>query len=223
MTENLVSVIIPTYDRPRMLMRTIDSVLNQSYSNIEVIVVDDNEPETNARRETENLILQVQDKRLIYIKHEKNKNGSAARNSGFKVSKGEFIMFLDDDDEFFEEKISKQLEKMMSLDDTWGASYSGYIRKLNGKVKIKSNETREGNLLVEELGRNLFVHAGSNLMIRRNVVEELDGFDENFMRNQDIEFLVRLLKKYKLAYVNCIGLIVNKDDKKNRTNNNIMR
>jgi hypothetical protein len=61
---------------------------------------------------------------------------------------------------------------------------------------------------VEELMRNLFVHAGSNLMVRRAVVEEMNGFDESFERNQDVEFLVRILRKYKLAYVDYVGLIV---------------
>lgn len=215
MKSRLVSIIIPTFDRPIMLKRTINSVLNQTYKNIEVIVVDDNNPDTPSRKETTKLMTEFEDKRIVYIKHNKNKNGSAARNTGFKVSNGDYIMFLDDDDEFFDRKVQEQLNRMESLDIEWGACYTSYERRLKSKMIAQSAETREGNLLLEELSRNLFVHAGSNLMIRREVVKELNGFDEHFKRNQDVEFLVRFFNRYKLAYVDYLGLIVNKDDRRN--------
>lgn len=126
-------------------------------------------------------------------------------------------MFLDDDDEFMPDKISRQLQRLQSLDDSWAACYTAYIRKLNDKIIMYSGERREGFLLVDELGRNLFVHAGSNLMIRRHVVSEVGGFDESFDRNQDIEFLVRILKNYKLAYVDYQGLIVHITNKTKST------
>lgn len=213
MNNDLVSVIIPTYKRSNTLPRTIDSVLNQSYKNIEIIVVDDNDPNSDFRHETELVMDKYKDiDNVLYIKHSKNKNGSAARNTGYRKSRGSYIMFLDDDDEFFPEKVKSQVERMNQLDSSWGASYTKYIRKRNDKIVVRSAETIEGGLLVEELMRNLFVHAGSNLLIRREVVEELGGFDESFLRNQDVEFLTRILKKYKLAFVNTLGLIVHIHD-----------
>jgi glycosyltransferase involved in cell wall biosynthesis len=205
----LVSVIIPTYKRSDTLPRAINSVLNQTYKSIEIIVVDDNDPLTEFRGATEKVMEQyLENPYVTYIKHEKNKNGSAARNTGFMSSNGEYIMFLDDDDEFLPRKISEQVKCMEKKDKSWGACYSSYLRKKDNKVVMRCAETREGALLVEELKRNLFVHAGSNLMIRREVFKQLNGFDETFSRNQDVEFLVRLLKKYKLAYVDVVGLIV---------------
>ena len=118
-------------------------------------------------------------------------------------------MFLDDDDEFLNNKIGAQVECLDNLDSEWGACYTSYVRKRGGVIFEYSMENREGDLLVEQLKRNLFVQAGSNLMVRRHVVEELGGFDESFTRNQDLEFMVRLLCKYKLAYVNEMGLAVN--------------
>lgn len=220
MNAPLVSVIIPTFGRPDTLVRSIRSVLAQTYESIEILVVDDNNPGTQERKLTEAVMQEFHSyDRIKYLQHEKNRNGSAARNTGFGASKGQFIMFLDDDDEFMPEKVSRQLIRLQGLDASWAACYTGFIRKKNDKVVMRSRETREGSLLVEELMRNLFVHAGSNLMIRRSVVEEMHGFDESFERNQDVEFLVRILKQYKLAYVDYVGLIVhvhtNKSIKKN--------
>jgi glycosyltransferase involved in cell wall biosynthesis len=216
----LVSVIIPTYKRPSSLKNTIVSVLNQTYENIEIIVVDDNDPEWNSREETEKIMNDFKGNNTIkYVKHNKNMNGSAARNTGIRNSAGDFLMFLDDDDEFFSKKVEAQINRMIELDDSWGASYTSYVRKRNGKTIVYGAETREGSLLKEELMRNLFIHAGSNLMVRRSVVLELDGFDESFERNQDVEFLTRLLVNYKIAYVNELGLIVNVHKNNVATNN----
>ncbi len=209
MSTPLVSVIIPTFGRPETLVRSIRSVLAQTYESIEILVVDDNNPGTQERKLTEAVMQQFQSfDRIKYLQHEKNRNGSAARNTGFRASEGQFVMFLDDDDEFMPEKVTHQLKRLQGLDASWAACYTGFIRKKDGKVVMRSRETREGSLLVEELMRNLFVHAGSNLMIRRSVVDEMHGFDESFERNQDVEFLVRVLKNYKLAYVDYVGLVV---------------
>lgn len=101
MISGLVSVIIPTYKRPNMLGRAIDSVLGQSYTNIEVVVVDDNSDGDKYRLETiQYMERYANDYRVKYIKHKTNQNGSAARNTGIQNSVGEYIAFLDDDDYF---------------------------------------------------------------------------------------------------------------------------
>ena len=106
MQKGLVSVVIPTFRRPDKLERAIESVLAQTYPRVEVIVVDDNDPDTEGRLLTEQIMFRyVANSRVRYIKHEHNKNGSAARNTGARNSDAEFVAFLDDDDEFFPEKI----------------------------------------------------------------------------------------------------------------------
>lgn len=212
----LVSVIIPTYKRPIFLPRAIDSVLKSTWKNVEIIIVDDNNEGDTFRKETESVmdeIMSVNDN-IVYTKHKYNKNGSAARNTGIGIAKGKYIMFLDDDDEFLPDKIEQQVMFMETHNNDWGACYTKYIDKKKNKVKAVSAESASGNLLVNELARNLFVHAGSNLMVRKEVVLALNGFDESFLRNQDVEFLVRLLKKYKLGYVNVTGLVVNLHERK---------
>lgn len=211
MNNELVSVIIPTYKRPEKLADAVQSVLAQDYPSIEVIVVDDNNPDDPARDATEAIMSQFKDDdRVIYVKHPHNMNGSAARNTGFRNSSGQFIMYLDDDDEFLPGKIRAQHDCLSSRDESWGACYTTYlVRNPEGKITIHSSEKREGNLVLEELKRNLYIGAGSNLMLRRSVVEDVGGFDESFKRNQDQEFLTRVLFKYKLAYVPIEGIVIN--------------
>lgn len=208
MKQPKVSIIIPTYKRPDILLRAIESVLKQTYKNIEVIVVDDNSPCTEYRKNTENNMSKYRNNPLVkYIKHSKNINGSAARNTGIKVSNGKYIAFLDDDDEFLKDKIENQVKKMESLDETWGACYTAYKKiNINGKIQF-SAEKREGMILTQALMRSLYIQAGSNLLIRKSVIEHIKGFDESFERNQDLEFLVRILEKYKIAYVDSCSLI----------------
>lgn len=205
----LVSVVIPTYSRPTFLKRCIESVLNQTYKNIEIFVVDDNNPDTDARRQTEEVMLQyVNNTTVKYLQHEKNKNGSAARNTGWRCASGKYITYLDDDDEIASTKIEKQVECLEKLDSSWGACYTGYrVIKEHGENQV-SSEKRCGNVYVEALMRTLFMGSGSNLFLRKSVVDEIGGYDESFQRNQDIEFMVRVLEKYKLAYVDEILLTI---------------
>lgn len=205
----LVSVIIPTYSRPVFLKRCIGSVMDQTYKNIEVIVVDDNDPDTDARQETELVMQSFADiNNITYLKHDYNKNGSAARNTGWRHARGKYITFIDDDDVMAPTRIAKQVECLEQLDASWGACYTGYrVLKEHGDPQI-SSEKRSGDCYVAALMRTMFICGGSNLFLRKSVVDEVNGFDETFIRNQDIEFLVRVTEKYKLAYVDEVLLTI---------------
>lgn len=214
--SKLVSVIIPTYKRPDYLARAIESVLNQTHTNLELIIVDDNDPSWIERELTEKLVKTYKDKdsRIMYLKHETNKNGSVARNTGFKYSSGEYIMFLDDDDEFKLNKVKAQVESMERSPQKIGANYTRFVRFKNGKLFDRSTEQRSGSYVLDVLMRNFFIQAGSNLLIRREAFVKLVGFDETFERNQDIEFILRLMLDYEIAYVDELGLVHHKTHKK---------
>ena len=94
-----VSVIIPTYNRATTIIKSINSVLNQTYSNFEIVVVDDNSDDN-----TKDIIKQIQDDRIIYIKNKKNLGAASARNIGIKNATGELIAFQDSDDEWIKQK-----------------------------------------------------------------------------------------------------------------------
>ena len=114
----LVSVVIPTYSRNDTLCKAIDSVLGQTYQNLEIIVIDDNPADSDWRKSTEKLMLKyADDQRIRYIKNKQNLGGAGARNEGIIAANGEYIAFLDDDDVYFDRKIEKQLECFIKSDN----------------------------------------------------------------------------------------------------------
>lgn len=212
-----VSVIIPTYRRNKQLLRAIDSALNQTYPNCEVIVVDDNDQNSAGREATETIMKMYQDNdRVIYLKHEHNKGGSAARNTGWKASDADFIAFLDDDDEFKPDKINKQVEKLQQLPEEWGGCYCNLVMFKNDKTIHYSNNSFSGCMQFQLLAMQFDAAAGSTILLRCSVLENLNGFDESFIRHQDWEFLVRFFRKYKLALVPDVLVKIHVDNQQNR-------
>lgn len=212
MKNSLVSIVIPTYKRPDIIVRAVESALSQSYPNIEIIVVDDNDPSFPERKSTEKVMEQYSNNpKVMYIQHERNKNGSAARNTGWKHAHGEYITYLDDDDELSPQKIEKQVDCLESLDDSWGACYTAYhIIRPDGSILRSANHI-EGNVYVKALMRTMYVGSGSNLLLRKSAVDSVGGYDERFKRNQDIEFMTRIFERYKLAFVNQDLLLIHLD------------
>lgn len=186
--EPLVSVIIPTYKRSEMLPRAIDSVLNQTYQNVQVIVVDDNNSGTVYRSRTENLMKQyINNNRVKYIKHSKNSNGSVARNTGIKNSDGEIIAFLDDDDWYYSEKIKKQVAYLLRCPE-YHAVYCGWNR--DGKnVMLRE----EGNLSYNILSGDYIIYTNAIMMWKKDAIE-CGGWDETFQRHQEAAFLLRYFR-----------------------------
>ncbi len=194
----LVSVIIPTFNRSNLLLRAVKSVLSQTYSKIEVIVIDDASTDN-----TENTIKKIQKihKNILYIKHKDNKGGSAARNSGIKKSKGEYVAFLDDDDQWLPEKINKQITCLKNKDRDWGGVYCGYKIIIKNRLIEKNKvSNKEGNLT-----KDIFLMRsnayGSTLLVRKEVFKKIGLFDESFKRHQDLEFIIRFFREYKLCSV----------------------
>lgn len=103
----LVSVIVPTYNRANLLGETIRSILNQSYKNLELIIVDDGSTDN-----TEEVIISFTDDRIIYIKTQNWGGPARPRNIGIKKAKGEYLAFSDDDDIWMENKLKIQIEKI---------------------------------------------------------------------------------------------------------------
>ena len=197
-----VSVIIPTYKRAGDIARAVKSVLNQTIDSFECIVVDDNGLGTPEGEETAYVMSSYcVDPRIKYIRHNINKNGSAARNTGIGIATGEFISFLDDDDIYLPTRLEKMYNRMHSLDSSWGACYTGYVKhQPNGRDQF-SAEKQEGDLFIKALMRSLYIGTGSNLFFRRESIDRIGLFNESFKRNQDLEYLIRILKLYKIAYV----------------------
>jgi len=198
-----VSVIIPAYGSTEFLPQAIDSVFNQTFADFELIVVDDNDPNTEYRAQTSRIISANKraGRRIIYIQHERNKNGSAARNTGVFHSKGKFISFLDSDDFYHVKRLEAAVSIMDSADVSIGGVYTGVEFRRRGKTFCTHTDVSPGKYLVETLACKFMIGTGSNLFLKREVIEELGGFDEAFDRHQDYEFLVRFFQRYELAAI----------------------
>lgn len=200
----MVSIIIPSYQRPVSLKRAIDSCLTQTYSDIEVIVVDDNNPDTDARKETESVMEEYSNTpNITYLKHDKNRNGSAARNTGIRSAKGEYITFVDNDDILFPDKIEKQVRKLESLPKQYGVAFCAVemrdeeTHKLMKIIHPSESEDARFDILRLRFGTG----SGSNPLFRREAVDKAGLFDERFLRNQDVEYMVRITREYKAAVI----------------------
>lgn len=193
----IVSVVMPTYKGSDDISKTIQSIQKQSYPAIQIIVVDDNGAGTEEQLATEKIVKQFPN--VEYYKHEVNKNGSAARNTGISHAKGKYVALLDDDDVWKENKIERQVERMESLDSSYGFVYGPFISVGAKGRESKINGGLEGFILYEFLMGK--VRIGSSLMlVRTDVLREMNGFDESFRRHQDWELICRILAKYKVAY-----------------------
>lgn len=209
-----VSVIIPTYGFPVFLEKSILSVLNQTLKNLELIIVDNNNPNTEERKATEKIVCKLQQNkaRIKYIKHSSNKNGAVARNTGFAVAQGKYISLLDSDDEYMPNRLQKCYDVMEQMPSSVGGVYTGCEFRRSGKTYLKYTEVKDGNFLVDTLACKFMFCTGSNIFVRKSVVDELNGFDGEFLRHQDYEFLVRVFEKYSLKAIPEILVIKNNEN-----------
>lgn len=186
----MISVIIPTYKGSKYLSRAIESVLIQDGVDFEVIVVDDNDPESIERTKTEKVMEKYQNNiKVKYIKHKKNLNGSTARNSGIKEAIGDYISFLDDDDFYYPNRLKKCLDNLKH--NNFDIVYTDVIIIKHNIISGYINALLEGNLFKELLLDSNLFGTGSNLFIKKNLIEKNGGFDESLLRHQDYEFLLR--------------------------------
>ena len=189
----LVSIIIPTYKRASFLQKALNSVLMQTYKNIEVIVVDDNNPDSIDRKQTMEVISTYSvDKRVHYICHPFNMNGAAARNTGIAHSHGDYLCFLDDDDIYYPQKIKAELDFLLAHPE-YDAVYCGYKR--DKKIVLP---THQGDLTFELLSGIIIIYTNT-IMIKKESAINCGGWDERFRRNQEAVFLLR--------YFDCGGKI----------------
>lgn len=206
----LVSVIIPTYNREETVSRAIDSVLEQTHDDLEVLVVDDGSTDGTVA-----VLESYDDDRVRPIYHETNQGANVARNTGIEHARGRYVAFLDSDDEWRPEKLEAQLEVLEKRSAEWVAAYCGFafeltsasdrFRGLAASVLSQADDRprMEGGeeLVGEILADNVHTGAGSTLIVRTDVAREVGGFDETLDRFQDPEFVLRILEVGKLAYV----------------------
>lgn len=210
----LISVIIPTYGIPLYLDKTIQSVQKQTLSCFELIIVDDNNPETEARNQTAVLVnkFMLNDNRIKYLKHERNQNGAIARNTGFAIAKGKYISLLDSDDLYAPDRLEKCYNAMEKAPQDVAGVYTGCEFRKSGVTYNRFTNVKSGNHLVDTLACRFMICTGSNIFVKKTIVDELNGFDGAFLRHQDYEFLVRLFERYSLIAIPEILVVKNNEN-----------
>lgn len=220
----LVSVIIPTYKRPSFLKRAINSVLLQSYSNVEVIVVDDNNDDDQYRQETMSVMQEFESNNKVkYLKHHRNKNGSSARNTGLKEAHGDYISFLDDDDYFLTDRLINAVKYLEMTGLDIGGCCVNYIKRYKNLIYRKSDYDCVSCDCSNLLSGRVDYGAGSTLMIKRVVIDEVIGFDESYKKHQDWEFLIRVFRKFKIVNLPDLGVVICIDGYRNNPNIDVIK
>ena len=201
--SSLVSVIIPTYKRKETLKSAIESIIKQTYENIEIIVVDDNGADSVYRKSVEEIMEQYQENsKIIYLKNEKNMGGAAARNAGIQEAKGEYLAFLDDDDMYYPEKIEKQVSLFEKSRDSKLALVYCYVEQLNesGKVNYVLKNQLRGNCLYEAMCVDC-VAPTSLWLVKKSAVVDVGMFSIVPSKQDATLILKLLLKGYAVDYV----------------------
>ena len=195
----LITIIIPTYNRANLLSRAIKSVLNQTFKDFELIVVDDGSTDNTAEVIKK---FQEQDKRIRYIQHDKNKGTAATRNIGIKAAKGEYIAFLDSDDEWFPEKLEKQVSLFEhSLRKNLGFVSCNYLEFYSESGReVLYRVPRHKSSLKVLLESNTLCNS-SNVMIKKEVFDNVGHFDEKIKIGEDWDMWIRIAQKYNFDFV----------------------
>lgn len=193
----LVTAIITTHNRLSLLKRAIDSVYAQTYSNIELIVVDD--ASTDGTLEyCKNLPLQY-----IYIPKEESKGGNYARNQGIRAAKGEYVAFLDDDDYWLPEKIQKQVALIESKDCE--LVHCGKRLEIVKGEKVKYRDLLPNPLEYGDMHKKILLTictTTTNILAKRDALFEVGLFDENLRFWQEYELTIRLAQRKPFYFVN---------------------
>jgi len=200
--NSLVSIVIPTYKRADMLENAINSCLNQTYSNIEVIVVNDNNKEDNFYQETVDFMKTIKSPKVRLVNIGKNVGGAKARNVGIENAKGEYVAFLDDDDEFVSEKIEKQLNFMN--DGQFDATFTNNVIKKHDTleiIKIKKyprwedyDSTLTFHLVEMIVGTQTF-------LVKKSVLDNIGGFTPSQAGQEYLLMLKIIENNYSVGYL----------------------
>lgn len=193
--DSLISVVIPTYNRAGYITNALESVLSQTYQNFEILIVDDGSTD-----DTKEVILSLDNPKIRYI-YQENAGASAARNTGIKNAKGEFIAFLDSDDTWYPEKLEKQLEVFRNNENV-DIVYSAmeWIQVRTGKKDLnryKNYKTRED--FVKFL-LCYMLPIGSCIIFKKSVFDKAGIYDETLNVAEDWDLCLRFAPLFNFYY-----------------------
>jgi len=197
MDEPLVSVVIPAYNRAASIADAIASVATQDYENLEIVLVDDASSDGTAEA-----VAGLGIPALRYFRHPENLGANAARNTGIREARGEYVAFQDSDDVWDSRKLSRQLQALR--DHGADICFCAFDRAAAGvltRIPKPGYGVRPGcRDRYEELLRGSYISC-QTLVVRRDLLFEVGLFDEALPRLQDWELCLRLAKRHPLVYL----------------------
>lgn len=189
-----VSIIIPFYNREKETIVAIDSALNQTHDNIEIILINDGSNENIEKLEEK----VKKNERIKYIKFAKNCGVSHSRNIGIKYAKGDYIAFLDSDDLFMREKIEKQLKTMVLNNAIF--SHTSYMRKEKGVKTYIDTSNIKGNVFPQFIS-NCTIATPTVMVKREYLIDNNLQYDEEMNEGEDICFYINILKEIDVSSI----------------------
>jgi len=191
-----VSIIIPTHNRAELLPRAIATVLNQTFQDFEIIVVDDASEDN-----TQDIMKNFADQRIRYIRHEINKGVATARNTGILNSQGRYIAFLDDDDEWLPGKLEKQFE-LLEKSPIVGVAYTGSfaIEASSRKILNQLSPREKGNIF-DKICIQKSIAPTSTFFLRKECFEKVGLFDASLDFGEDFDMWLRISKEFRFEYI----------------------
>lgn len=197
MKEELISVIMPTYNRGYIIENAINSIINQTYKNFELIIVDDFSTDN-----TDEIVNSYKDSRIKYIKLEKNSGANFARNIGLKNAHGRYITFQDSDDISYATRLEDELAELKNQNVEWVFSSFKKISKNN--VEVVPKKQIDSSLILDKMLFKNYITT-QVLFLKREILEEIQ-FDETLPRFQDWDLIIRVAEKYNGYHLNKILL-----------------
>jgi glycosyltransferase involved in cell wall biosynthesis len=203
-----ISVILPTYNRAHLLGRAVQSVLQQTYRDLELIVVDDGSAD-----ETPAVVGQYTDARLHYVRHATRQGAAAARNTGVRVSRGTYLAFQDSDDEWLPSKLARQLDVFLRAGTEPGIVYCRFW-DLRGRRALptpsalqvaRSRLPGARNRLSGDISTALLYGnwvTPQTVIMPRVCFDAVGGFDTSFRQFEDWDFFLRLARHFRFLYLN---------------------
>lgn len=207
----LVSVIIPTYNRAHLIKDAIDSVLNQTYNNFELLIIDDYSEDKTAE-----VVQGYKDSRIKYLTNKKSKGAQGARNTGLYAANGEWVALLDSDDVWMPTKLEKQTDYIKKSDKFLVGLSSGNVKYDFGSGKVINYKIpQKRKYTVEELLYKNYLSGFSTFIFKRAAALSFEGFDERFPAMQDVDFYISLAR---MGEIHCLEEVLayirtNNDDR----------
>lgn len=213
--SDLISVIIPAYNKPKELKRSISSVLNQTYQNFEILIVDDFSVEN-----IKEVIESFGDNRLKYYRLEKKGNANVARNLGIKKASGEYIAMLDSDDEWLPIHLERRIQKIIewNCDGIYG---SAFVKDKELDYMLNSRPLYKGEKMINYLLADNCSATSPSHFYKSDCAKNI-LWDETLLRHQDLDFSCRFSERYSFYCDNKATIIINRKETVKLTDNHFL-